>query len=672
MVYFFADSSTNADFSLVMIRLSLLFSSLLPLFFLYFSYIFPRYRPVSLGKRIGFSILPIFLAVTSFSTLMVTSVTHQWWGTEITATGGLFVLQSVYFLGYLILALASLFLRRNRYQGATRNQINFVIFGGVVAVLANFITNFVLVLFGISQYGVIIGVPSFLVMIGCIAYAIIRHRLFDFRLVVARSLAYILLLAALATLYGVGLFAASRLFFTNTQVGVSEQVTYLVLALVLAFTFQPLRRFFESITDRIFFRNRYDSQQVLADFSNILVREIDLDDLLKNGLHGISKGLSIAYGQLIVLDEGKIYRVAHHGDLPKRLIVEPKLRALNKSIIVADELEGGAVKDILDEHGLRVSAILRSHNEIIGYLLLGDKLSGDIYSKQDVEVIGIMAKELAVAVSNAKAYEEIQDFAATLQERVNHATSRLRVVNRHLKELDQAKDEFLSLASHQLRTPLTTIKGYLSMVLEGDAGKLNKMQTEFTQYAFEGSERMVRLISDLLDVSRMSAGRFVIQPTPTDINALMTSEVQQLQSHAESKQLKLSLVMPEAPIPMVMLDENKTRQVVMNFIDNAIYYTEKGSVTVVLSVKAGNIHLEVRDTGMGVPPEAQKHLFSKFYRATNAQKSRPDGTGLGLFLAKRVVEDQGGSLIFSSTEGKGSVFGFDIPIVAAKATKDKA
>src|ERR1019366_3877634 len=112
-------------------------------------------------------------------------------------------------------------------------------------------------------------------------------------------------------------------------------------------------------------------------------------------------------------------------------------------------------------------------------------LSGDIYSSQDVEVIGIMAKELAVATTNAFAYSEIQAFAATLQARVDHATGRLRVANRHLRELDRVKDEFISMASHQLRTPLTTTKGYLSMLMEGDAGKLTKMQNEFAGFAYD-------------------------------------------------------------------------------------------------------------------------------------------------------------------------------------------
>jgi len=574
--------------------------------------------------------------------------------------GVVYTLFSAYSVIYLVSSLVILLRYMRTSTLRERVQLQYFLFGLAISATLVFITNLVLV-----RYAAF-GPPSLLVFVGLTGYAMVRHRLFDIRLVVARTLAYVLLLTTLAILYGLGLFATTSLFFAHTQVGISEQATYLILALVLAFTFQPLRRFFEHITDQIFFRNRYDSQTVLAEFSNVLVRDIELNDLLKHSLTEISRSLSIGYTQFIIFNEGKVYRVAQQGLIPKRMIVAPQLKAITKPLVVADELGDGHVKELMDDHGLRVSAILKTHSEVIGYLLLGDKLSGDVYSKQDIDVIGIMAKELAVAISNAKAYAEIQAFAATLQERVNHATGRLRVANRHLKELDQAKDEFLSLASHQLRTPLTTIKGYLSMILEGDAGKLNKLQREFTTNAFDSSERMVRLITDLLDVSRMSAGRFVIQPKATDMNEVMRSEVQQLQSHAETKSLKLTLEEPSTPLPPVMLDENKTRQVIMNFVDNAIYYTEKGSVTASLSESKGKLRVEVRDTGMGVPEDAQKHLFSKFFRAANAQKSRPDGTGLGLFLAKRVIEDQGGEIIFHSEVGKGSTFGFELPMVKPK------
>jgi signal transduction histidine kinase len=214
------------------------------------------------------------------------------------------------------------------------------------------------------------------------------------------------------------------------------------------------------------------------------------------------------------------------------------------------------------------------------------------------------------------------------------------------------------MASHQLRTPLTSIKGYLSMVLEGDAGKVSSTQREMLNQAFFSSQRMVYLIADLLNISRLNTGKFVIELSKVNLAEVVKEELTQLEETAASHSLTLSYDKPKN-FPDLMLDETKTRQVIMNFVDNAIYYTPKGGhINVQLVNSADTVTLKVQDDGIGVPKSEQPHLFTKFYRAGNARKARPDGTGLGLFMAKKVIAAQGGSIIFDSSEGKGSTFGF--------------
>ncbi len=564
-------------------------------------------------------------------------------------------------------ALYSIVRKYRLSKGRERAQFRFVFFGiaGTFGLIV--LTNFVLVVLFQMTFLVPFGASFTLLFSGSFAYAIVRHRLLNIRSLVARSAAYVLLLVALAGLYAAGIYGFSTLFFANSSISSVQLIANVGLAMVLAFTFQPLRRFFERLTDRIFYRDRYDTQEVLNVLGKTLASELLLEPLLQNTLREICQNLRISVGQFMIFnDHNRIYKVAHFGPLPRKLMVAPTTVKLRQAMLVADELEGGERKEIMEEHGVRVSVMLRTRDEFVGFLFLGDKLSGDIYSSQDLGLLEILSSELAVAITNAKAYEEIAQFNLTLQDKVNHATARLRVANRNLKALDKAKDEFISMASHQLRTPLTTIKGYLSMIIEGDAGKVTPQQKEFLDYAFGGAERMVALISDLLNVSRLSAGRFVIEKAPCDIDAVVADEVRQLQSHAVAKQLKLEYTSPKHKLPMIELDEGKTRQVIMNFIDNAIYYTKQGSVSVTLDKDNDNVYLRVKDTGIGVPEEAKKKLFTKFYRAENAQAARPDGTGLGLYLAKRVVEDQGGDLIFESSEGKGSTFGFSLPLKAVK------
>jgi len=214
------------------------------------------------------------------------------------------------------------------------------------------------------------------------------------------------------------------------------------------------------------------------------------------------------------------------------------------------------------------------------------------------------------------------------------------------------------MASHQLRTPLTSIKGYTSMVLEGDAGELTPTQKKLLTQSFYSAQRMVYLIADLLNVSRIRTGKFLIEPTPVNLAEVVDQETAQLKELAASRSLEITYEKPKN-FPDLMLDETKTRQVIMNFADNAIYYSSPGGrIEIKVIDKPNTVELRVIDKGMGVPKAEQKHLFTKFYRAGNARKARPDGTGLGLFMAKKAVIAQGGSIIFDSKEGKGSTFGF--------------
>jgi signal transduction histidine kinase len=334
---------------------------------------------------------------------------------------------------------------------------------------------------------------------------------------------------------------------------------------------------------------------------------------------------------------------------------------LNSDVLITEELGAWKLQHLLSDNGIGIVKALRSSAATDGptaYLVLGAKKSGNIYSQSDKQIIDIIGDELVIAIQNALRFEEIQGFAATLQAKVNEATAKLKRTNEQLKEMDDTKDEFISMASHQLRTPLTSVKGYLSMVLEGDAGKITDQQAELLGQAFASSQRMVYLIADLLNVSRLKTGKFVIDAAPTNLAEMVESEIAQLREQAKSKNLKLIYHKP-ADFPEVMLDETKIRQVIMNFADNAIYYTPSGgSIKIELNNDHGNVYFRVIDNGLGVPLDEQKHLFTKFYRAKNARKARPDGTGLGLFMAKKVISAQGGTLLFESQEGKGSTFGF--------------
>lgn len=309
-------------------------------------------------------------------------------------------------------------------------------------------------------------------------------------------------------------------------------------------------------------------------------------------------------------------------------------------------------------------------DQIIGFLFLGPRKHGT-YSSYDIGMVFDIKHELAIAVQNASSLEAVKELNANLQQRIDSATDELRRSNEQLRGLDAAKDEFVSMASHQLRTPLTSVKGYISMVLEGDAGKITKLQKQFLREALTSSERMVHLINDFLNVSRVQTGKFMIDRRTIDLAKVVRQEVHALESTAESRSLRLKLSVPNQPVT-VLADEGKLRQVIMNFIDNALYYSRPDTeIQVSLKQFSSEVRFEVKDHGIGVPVAQQHHLFTKFFRADNARTQRPDGTGVGLYLAKMVVVGHKGKIIFSSKQDVGSVFGFSLPLEHSDNTDNK-
>ena len=340
--------------------------------------------------------------------------------------------------------------------------------------------------------------------------------------------------------------------------------------------------------------------------------------------------------------EAYFYRTGHDYIRPYMLYSEAEIRRLLKSY-QADFVMP-----------------LRRGEEVIGFIFLGPRVSRS-YTPYDIGMVFDIKHELAIAIQNAASLEAVKELNTNLQQRIDEATDELRKSNEQLRGLDSAKDEFVSMASHQLRTPLTSIKGFISMVLEGDAGKVTKMQRQLLSEAFSSSERMVHLINEFLSVSRVQTGKFLIEKRQFDLAKVIAQEVRALRTTAESRDLTLTFISPDEPV-LVLADEAKIRQVLMNFIDNALYYSKSGTAIVIRIEAENDVRVTVTDTGIGVPANQQAKLFTKFFRADNARTQRPDGTGVGLYLAKMIIDGHRGKVIFSSKEGKGSTFGFSLPL----------
>jgi PAS domain S-box-containing protein len=240
------------------------------------------------------------------------------------------------------------------------------------------------------------------------------------------------------------------------------------------------------------------------------------------------------------------------------------------------------------------------------------------------------------------------------------------------KVVERMKSEFVSLAAHQLRTPLSAIKWTLRMLLDRELGEITPEQQEFLEKTYESNERMISLINDLLDVTRIEEGRYIYRTTLIGLESIVQSVIDSYKTVLEKKELKFELRKPETPLPLVLADVEKIKIVVQNIIDNAIRYTDKGGkVTITLKYGKRELECSVSDTGVGIPLDQQSRVFSKFFRGANALRMEPEGSGLGLFIVKNIIEAHGGRIWFESEEGKGTTFYFTLPVEEKFAESSK-
>lgn len=659
---YLSEYTLSHSMALIWMKITFISSSLMPLLLYYFARLFPDYKEITNFEKM-LIIIPIIISFLTLNNDIVTGIEQI---KPITPSFGSFYnVFFTYFLSFILISFFILFRKLISFSGIRKAQTQYVFVGLLVALLLGMLTNLFLPSLGYQQYGKL-GPFSIVFFVALTTYAIIKHHLMDIRLIIVKSITYSLLFITITLVYTFFIFIFGALVFKSFT-GIEAYWASMIVALTIAFTIQPIKRVFTRWTDRIFFKDNYNFEELTSKLNEVATSTIVLPELLFKFLNSLMEKMRITRGALILIEKGKIYETESIGYKQAINLLPKEIKHLvndNKTEVFDEIEEGDFSKDIMRSYNTSLILHLKTEGETIGFLFLGEKKSGDIYSFQDIRVLEIITDQVALGIQNAKAYGKTQKFNLVLKAEIDRATKELRDVNDRLVQADKSKDEFISLASHEIRTPIAALEGYLSML---NLQKVDiKARDEIAKRSYESVERLSTLVKDLLDVSRIDQKRIKLNKQPTRLERLIQRAMEGFELQTRDKKIYIKFQKPEKMLPEANIDPERVGEVFNNLISNAIKYTYKGGITISLEEKDNMAQITVSDTGMGIPKNAIPHLFQKFYQAETASSvlsNERGGTGLGLYISKNIVEMHGGKIWVESTEGKGTAFYFTLPLI---------
>jgi PAS domain S-box-containing protein len=367
-----------------------------------------------------------------------------------------------------------------------------------------------------------------------------------------------------------------------------------------------------------------------------------------------SKSEEARIASLNILEDIEQSREAQEDEKNK---VEAVLRSLTDGLIMIDQF--GWISLINPEAELMLN--VKKENVLLKRLAEIEKTDIKKINEAIEKEEGVEKKEIKLEGSPERILEISTAPVVGVDKKILGQVIILHDITRE-KAIEKMKTEFVTIAAHQLRTPLSAVKWTLRLILDQDLGPISKEQAETLEKGYQSNERMIRLVNDLLNITRIEEGRFIYGLLKISFIDLIKETVDNFQTLAEMRHIKIKLQIPENDIE-IMGDKEKMKLALQNLIENAISYSLSGN-DVTISVDCDNMNLTVaiKDKGMGIQKNQQVRVFSKFFRGDNAVKMETEGSGLGLFLTKNIIERHGGKIWFESEEGKGSTFYFTLPL----------
>lgn len=509
-----------------------------------------------------------------------------------------------------------------------------------------------------------------------IFYAIITKQLMNLKFTLRKSVVY-----ALALLSVFVPILIWNKFFSLIWPEAVLWFNFIAFALLLPL-FSRLKKYYFHIANKYFFSSLYDSRLLVTAVGKTIRSTIDPERIFV----GVSDDLRPAFhfksiGVLYYENEGDFWSIMYNDGF----VFSGKKFYLDQEMIVdlfKDRRSPFLAEDNKDPYFESLISFFKTisaeivvpifiDNKVSALMFLGAKESGDSYSDIDIEVLEIIADELSISLENGLLYRKLQEFNNQLQKKVEKATEKLRLRNDELKKVNELKNEFISVISHQLKTPLASSKLTLEImdikygkVIDPEAGTMIHSLSMI-------NEQLINMVNELLDVARIQEGRLKVEIQPIDILSLIKKTVMEFQPLADKR--KVVIVEDYCEAQMIDFDMHVAEKAVANMMSNGIKYNREGKNLFISLVKEDDgLLYKIRDEGIGIPAKEQGKIFQKFYQASNAAASNfESSTGLGLYIVKSLVEQLGGKVWFESKEGEGTTFFVKFPYKATIAPDKK-
>ncbi len=659
------------DSALFWIRILSFFSTLIPVCFSHWIISLLGLNKQKRPFLIFIYVLAAFFLCFSFSDLFVSRAEPImnfafWPRAGFLYTIYLFLLYIFVFI-YSVVLLASGYLQS--VDANQKKQLRYVLFGSSLAFIGGGTNFFMWYEIPIPPIGNFL--VAFYVFI--FTYAIVKYQLMNVKLILRRSLVYFF------SFLSILIPAFIWQYFFYSFLPQYTMVSYVLIFVFSLSIFSRLKKYYFRISNKYFFSSLYDIHDLVSDLNSALRSSLDMSRIFSSVSQILIRSFRtkaigiVSYNQRrglwnILYNNGFVFDGRPEISLNYE-VLQIIFKDHNKPQIVGEIKEGPwrqffSMVKFFDQMNVTVIVPIAIKDRLHSLMFLGPKESGDSYNNEDLKVLGAISTEVAISMENAALYQRTRQFNIELKEKINQATKQLQEQNIELQKVNKIKNDFISVTSHQLKTPLATTKLNLEVFGLKFKKKLLPEANEMLDNLTNTNNQLIKLVEELLDVARIEDSRLKIEIEPLDVPTMVAATVSEFKPLADKR--GITILEQHDSVPTIDFDRSILSKAIANLISNGIKYN-RDRKNLVINIKKSDLGvlLSVADEGIGIPQAEQSKIFQKFYQATNAAKANfESSTGLGMYITKSSVEQLGGRVWFESQEGVGSTFFIDLPLKA--------